>query len=259
MNMFLVSASSFAMRTAVEMRLSTDAGTTAVRPPIFLPMAYGAAAANLGTAALLAGPGTPRALLASTALAVVCDFGPSAVRDVTASSAATKITVANVIDASPPSVLVDNFVTNIGAKDNVAIARRDDFRMWLKRCNQWSALVRFRVVADGAGLLLMLKGPPARAGLGAALILTGHTLFWFSGAAAARLRADATPAPLSPPLVRLIGGTTASLASLATVAALGRGAWVQAACGWAYAIAMTVIELARIIADLVRDRTHVGI
>ena len=224
-----------------------------------LKISYGGAALGLAASALRLVPeptGMNRAVLASTALAMVCDFGPSAIRDVSNSIEAKNVAVSELLDAMPPMVLVDNFVNNLGPRDEEREERKRLATKTLESVNKWGTLVRSRVLADALGVLIMLRG---HACLGAGFSLAAHATCWAKGAAAARLTPLAEAAPLSPPLARLIGATTAMLAFAAITGAYGRSVFLRLAGGWAYAISMTAIQSARVVADVVRNRTHVGI
>ena len=126
----------------------------------------------------------------------------------------------------------------------------------MARVNAWSTLVRLRIAADAAGTLAMLRGSAC---LGAGLLMAAHAALWARGAASLRVDRWAKPAPLSPPLARIIGAATATLALAATTGALGRSALLRAAGGWSFASAMVAIQVARLVADRVRQRVHVGL
>ena len=67
-----------------------------------------AAVALLLRAAFLAAPGVAeRSVLGSTALALLTDFGPNAVRSVPSSNQATAVAIDRLVEASPGMVLVD--------------------------------------------------------------------------------------------------------------------------------------------------------
>ena len=101
----------------------------------------------------------------------------------------------------------------------------------------------------------MLRG---RVCLGAAALLAAHAAYWAGGAAAARVDRGAEPAPLSPPLAALVGATAAALAGLAALGALAeRRRPLRRRQG--YATALAAVQLARLVADRVRARTHVGL
>ena len=220
-----------------------------------MPTTYGAAAGSLATRALLA-PGAEAAVLGSTALALLFDFGPSALRDLSTSDAASSAARDELIDVSPDMILIDNFVHNLGAEDDITTQKKEAAQDRLKRAHDWAFLVRARLLGDLVGALLMLRG---RVCLGAAALLAAHAAYWAGGAAAARVDRGAEPAPLSPPLAALVGATAAALAGLAALGALAPSAAARAVAGKCYAVALAAVQLARLVADRVRARTHVGL
>lgn len=238
-------------------RLSVADKDVATTSPI--STCYGfMAGALVGSAAacLFAGPST--AVMTSTALAALVDFGPSATRDWRTSKEASEYAVEELIRASPPGFLVDNFVQNLGPEpDEAAIAAKAEATSRLAASNRFSLLVRARVFADLVGGLLMCsRTNPC---LGASFILGGHSLCWASGMAAARIDRRAQARPLSPPLARIIGVVTATLAAAALGGLAPQGTRWRAACAYTYAVGLAIIELARLVADRTRARTHVGI
>jgi len=208
-------------------------------------------------------PSTPATqwLVASTAVAVLFDFGPSARRDLATSESATSAAVEEYIEVSPPVVLVDNFVRadpTAEPPDTVAEQRKEVASSKLAASHRWALLVRCRIAADALSVTLILLS--GRACLGAALLLGAHATYWVAGAAAARLDSCANPQPLSPALVKLIiGPATFGLAAAALLGELGWNPTVRTAATWAFARAMLVIQSARLIADRVRARVHVGL
>ena len=248
-----------------------ETDTEAIALPA-LRISYAGAALCLLTASIFFVPapiGMNRAVLGSTALALLADFGPSAVQDIGASNAAKDVAVEKLVDAMPPMILVNNFVQNLGPKDEEQVVRQQAETKRLESVNKWTTLVRSRVMADAIGVLTMLNGGraavllglprSASVCLGAGVILGVHAACWIQGTASARMTPQAEPAPISPPLARLIGAATAMLAFAATTGAVGRSAYHRLVGGWTYAVAMTVIQIARLVADVVRKRTHVGI
>lgn len=215
--------------------------------------AYSFAAGGVAVSALNT-RGAQAAMLASTALAMMVDFGPVAVRDLSRCHTATNTAVNALIDASPTAVLVNNFVQNLGADKRALDRERASAR--LAAAHRWGLLVHLRAAGDVVGVLLILSG---RTALGSAALLSAHALFWANGAAGARVDSRAEPAPLSPPLARIIGATAAVLAALATLSGYARGSRTRALAGWTYAAALVAVEAARIFADRVRSRTHVGL
>ena len=220
-----------------------------------MPTTYGAAAGSLATRALVA-PGAEAAVLGSTALALLFDFGPSALRDLSTSDAASSAARDELIDVSPSMILIDNFVHNLGAEDDITTQKKEAAQDRLKRAHDWAFLVRARLLGDFVGALLMLRG---RVCLGAAALLAAHAAYWAGGAAAARVDRGAEPAPLSPPLAALVGATAAALAGLAALGALAPSAAARSVAGKCYATALAAVQLARLVADRVRARTHVGL
>lgn len=180
--------------------------------------------------------------------------GPSAARDLWRSQAASTASVDAMIAASPPGVLVDNFVHNL-APEGFKEEERQDAAGRLTASHRWALFVRSRIAADVAGVCVALRGAPC---LGAALMLAGRSLCWLCGAAAARVDEEARPAPISPPLARIVGGTAAALAAAALLGALAPAGRGRALGRWAYALALTSLEVARLVADRVRGRTHLS-
>ena len=123
-----------------------------------MPTTYGAAAGSLATRALVA-PGAEAAVLGSTALALLFDFGPSALRDLSTSDAASSAARDELIDVSPDMILIDNFVHNLGAEDDITTQKKEAAQDRLKRAHDWAFLVRARLLGDLVGALLMLRGP----------------------------------------------------------------------------------------------------
>ena len=243
--------------------------------PLAMPMMpsalYNAAAGSLatravlgaapfaGTTAVMAAAGlapAEAAVLGSTALALLLDFGPSAARDLSTSNEASRLAAEELIEASGPMVLVDNFVQNLGAENDDDKARKAAMTARLTAANDWAFLVRARILADATGVLLMMRG---RSCLGAAVLLAAHAAYWAAGAAGARLDRQANAAPLSPPLAVLIGATTAVLSVAAATGALGPNAAMRAAGSRVFSYALVAIQTARVVADRVRERTHVGL
>lgn len=230
---------------------------------IFLSLSYGAAALTLATtaAALPVGAGAAfsqmeRAVLGASALALLCDFAPAALRDTATAAAAKEMCIDELLDASPSAILVDNFVKPLEPMTPQMEAAKARATQRLERVNAWATRVRARIIADAIGTLVMLR---YNACLGAALTIAAHAAMWAGGVALVRVDAQGDPRPISPPLARLIGAVTAVLAASATVGAFGRGAFLRAAGGWGYAGAMVSIQGARLMADRVRQRTHVGL
>jgi len=281
--------------------------------PFGLRESYSAAAGALASMALHAtpaGPSTPWVLL-SMALALLCDFGPSARRDMTSSVAASLAAANDYVEAGPeitlgsmltrclgsatahcpgllaptrseplrpqgpmgdcgagearPSLrrcafhhdrLVDNYVNNPSAPDLITRSRQEAASSKLAASARWALLVRCRVAADAVGVMLMLSG---RAALGAAFLLAAHSAFWYGGAAAARVDACANPSPLSPTLASIIRAGNLALAAAAAVCGLGWNARLRDMGGRTFAVTLVAIQVARLVADRVRARLHVGL
>lgn len=222
----------------------------------FMPSAYAAAAGSLATRAASAGAGAEAAVLGSTALALLLDFGPSATRDLSTSNEASRVAADELIEASGPMVLIDNFVHNLGAESDEDKERKAAMTVRLTAANDWAFLVRVRIFADATGALLMMRGRPC---LGAAALLAAHAVYWAAGAASARLDRSANAAPLSPPLTVLVTATAAVLSVAAATGALGPNAAARAAGSRVFSCVLVAIQTARVVADRVRDRTHVGL
>ena len=227
------------------------------RPLVMLPMAYGAASAQMATMACVAAP-TAQAVLASTALALALDFGPSATRDLSISMEAQRVN-RDAYMANQNVILVDGFVHNIGGRDDEMVERKNDALQRLQDANRWAALVRFRIAIDALGVWLMLRRWCVAHAAGAAVILAGHAMFWSAGGASTRVDRFGNPAPLSPPLVRIIATAGVTLALAASSAGAALPLRVQTFAGWTYSVLLVAIQCARVVADRVRDRTHVGL
>ena len=102
----------------------TTPSTLVLRALPLMPTTYGAAAGSLATRALLT-PGAEAAVLGSTALALLFDFGPSALRDLSTSDAASSAARDELIDVSPSMILIDNFVHNLGAEDEITTQKKE--------------------------------------------------------------------------------------------------------------------------------------
>jgi hypothetical protein len=147
-----------------------------------LSLGYGVAAGGLLARATLMAPShtiMERAVLGATALAVACDFGPSAVRDLPVSNAATDAAVSDLIEASPPVILVDGDAKNLGGVVDAEAQAAASGR--LEDSHRWALLVRCRLLGDLMGVLLMSRG---WACVGAATMLAVHAMIWAQGAAA---------------------------------------------------------------------------
>ena len=195
-------------------------------------------------------------MIESIVFALVCDFGPSAARDLATSNEASAFAVGHLVDAQPPMVLVDNFVNFLGAEQSETTENKKAASDQLAAASRWAVFVRCRVLADVAGTVAIVAY--GRACLGAAAILAAHAACWARGAAGARVGRRAEPRPLSPPLAKIIGAADAALAALATLGAFGPTRLARV-CGWSFAAALAAVEVARLVADRVRERTHVGI
>ena len=121
--------------------------SAATAAPTLTPLllAYGAVAGGLGFGAaaggggLLALAGAPeRAVLGSMSLAYLLDLGPSAARDLTASESASRVAVADLMAASPPMVLVDNYVHNLGPEDAAQTERKQLAADRLAASHRWA-------------------------------------------------------------------------------------------------------------------------
>ena len=152
--------------------------------------------------------------------------------------------------------LVDNYVNNPGAPDLITRSRQEAASGKLAASARWALLVRCRVAADAVGVILMLSG---RAALGAAFLLAAHSAFWYGGAAAARVDACANPSPLSPTIARIIRAGTLALAAAAAVCGLAWNARLRDTGGRVFAVTLVAIQVARLVADRVSARLHVGL
>ena len=234
------------------------------------PLLYGAAAGSLATRAVTVAVSNPLhgAVLGSIALALLTDFGPSAARDIRASNAASRANVDALIDASPAAILVDNVVKNLGPEEDESLLIRQMASQRVDASNHWALFVRARVLGDCIGVLLLLNhwSDVSRVFRGAALLLLAHALSWACGGAAARMDSQGRPNSLSPPLAKIIGTVTFTLAAAAALGGLPLGDrtpplvnTVRTVAGWAFSGVLIGIECARLVADRVRARTHVGI
>lgn len=239
-------------RISLERRLFDDSFRGWGRP---LENGYCFAAGALFCQGLHAPLMAQRWVSASTALALLVDFGPSARRDLANSVAATEYMVSEYIRVSPPVILVNNFVENQGIPDLITEGRKETASAKLAASHRWALFVRGRVAADLLGVVMALSG---RVCLGACFILCGHTGFWAAGAAAARVDSRAEPKPISPPLARLVGSVALGLAASAAFGAVGPTSF-RNAFGRTHAVAMVVVQLARLSADRLRRRVHVGL
>lgn len=232
-------------------------GAPASRPLVMLPMAYGAAAAQMANMARVAAPGA-QAVLASTALALAFDFGPSATRDLSTSTQAQDVNQ-DAYMANQNVILIDNFVHNIGGEDEEKSVSKSEALQRLGDANGWAALTRFRIAVDALAVWLMLRNWCVGHAAGAAVMLAGHAAFWRAGASS-RVDRFGNPAPLSPPLAKIF---IAVAAALALLAAAGASAFLpqraQSLARWTYSVVLAAIQVARIVADRARDRTHVGL
>jgi len=216
------------------------------------------AAGLLLRAAFCAMPGVAeRSVLGSTALALLTDFGPNAIRSVPSSNQATAMAVDRLVEASPAMILVDNFVHNLGAEpDEAGMQVKLEASSRVAACQRWALFVRGRLAGDAAGVCLMLRGFTC---FGAALVLAAHSACWALGGAAARVNEQGQPAALSPPLAKVIGGLAAGLAAVAAAGGLAPTPGLRMACSTAFASAMVAVQLARVTADGMRGRIHVGL
>ena len=242
-------------RRALERRLFDESFRNWGRP---LENGYCVAAGALAGQAFAASTAVAaRWVLGATAFALLCDFGPSSRRDLARSIAASEFATDEYLQAMPPMRLdQNNFVVNQGAPDLMARGRKEMASDKLAASHRWALLVRCRVVADVLGVALALSG---RACLGAALALSGHTGFWAAGAAAARVDSRAEPRPISAPLAKIIETVAFSLTAAAALGAVGWSADLRDAAARVYAVTMLAVQLARLMADRVRARVHVGL
>ena len=231
--------------------------------PSTTALMYNAAACGLsgmaGATASCGGSATGLAVvLGATALATICDFGPAAVRDISTSNAAILNAVDSLMESSPPIVLVDNNVNVIGSKPSAAAeSKRQAASDRLASAHVWALYVRGRLAGDAIGLGCMLSG---RACVGASILLATHALCWMFGVAGRRVDKRAEPAPLSPPLAKIIGTLSATLAAMAALGALPQaGERVRRIGRLSYASLLIAVQVARVLADRLRARTHVGI
>ena len=197
------------------------------------------------------------AIYGATALATICDFGPAATRDIQTSNSAIAIAIDDLMEASPPIVLVDNNVNIIGSKPSAAAEiQKQAASKRLEAAHTYVLYVRGRLAGDAIGLGCMLSG---RASVGASVLLGSHALCWILGVASKRVNQRAEPAPLSPPLARIIGAVSATLAATAAIGALARGDRLRQISRLCYASLLVTIQIARVLVDRLRARTHVGI
>lgn len=211
---------------------------------------------GLARAATRALPGSvDRAVHAATALALLFDFAPSGLRAVKQSDDASRAAAEGYCVAASNAILVDNFVHNLGAANPMRTLQKKEASERLAASHRWALFVRSRLLGDVTGVLLMLRG---HACLGAAFLLSAHAAFWACGGAAARVDENADPSPLSPPLARIVGGACAALAAAAACGGIGPES-CRALGGRAYAVAIVAIQAARLLADRVRRRVHVGL
>mmetsp|Transcript_7912 Transcript_7912/g.25392 ORF Transcript_7912/g.25392 Transcript_7912/m.25392 type:complete len:280 (-) Transcript_7912:196-1035(-) len=236
---------------------TSGAGSARASGSTPIALSYGAAAGVLMAVSLGGSVAFERAVLGATGFALLCDFGPSASRDVAASNRATALAVDDLIEASPAAVLVDNFVHNLGAEDEAQREARAQAQAKLRACQNWACFVRSRVAADAAGAALMLRNGGAC--LGASCMLAAHAACWACGYAASRVDRDGNTAPISPPLARTLAAVVGTLTGAAAMGAFAGSELLRAIGGWGYAAALVAIELARLVADRVRSRTHVGL
>ena len=115
-------------------------------------------------------------MIESIVFALVCDFGPSAARDLATSNEASAFAVGQLVDAQPPMVLVDNFVNFLGAEQSETTENKKAASDQLAAASRWAVFVRCRVLADVAGTVAIVAY--GRACLGAAAILAAHAACW---------------------------------------------------------------------------------
>ena len=236
---------------------------------------YGTAAGCIATGAAMVSAVSPAnsAVLGVTAMTLLTDFGPSASRDMSRSSAASSAAIDKYCAASGPAVLMDNFVSNIGSMpDDRDLLLKREALLAMQAANRYALYVRGRLLGDLLGAAILMRCTLMHAisrvqmssqhvCFGASLMLFVHGLCWASGAAAARLDESAQPAPLSPALAKLIGCTTFGMAGAAALGTLAPSAWprVCAVGAWVYSCTLLAIQAARLTADRLRQRIHVGL
>ena len=212
---------------------------------------YKVAAGGLGAMALATPVIAECTVLSSTALALLCDMGPSSARDVTSSIRARDAAMQDALDASPPMVLVDNFVHNVGPRDIESEEKKAEALQRMGACNTWALCVRGRVLSDAIGVGLMLRG---QACLGAALMLLLRALVFAPALSAARV--DATrntqrpgsedfTSPTNPRAAAAVNAATVTLAVLAAWSSLGWNGHIRTLSSRLYAGSLSAIALAR--------------
>ena len=125
------------------------------------------------------------------------------------------------------------------ALDAITATDMATMKQWRTRAGpkqvwKWANLVRGKVAGEVIGLAVALRAPCS----GACIVLLSHCLFWRLGAASACVDAAARPAPLPPPLARMIATADAVVLTFAALAMLGPTA-ASRSCGAALFSAAT--------------------
>ena len=103
---------------------------------------------------------------------------------------------------------------------------------------RWARLVRGKVLGELLGLAIAVRAPCS----GASLVLLSHLGFWGLGAANARVDAAAGPAPLPPPLAKVIATADAVVLSFAALGVLGPTSGLRAAGSVLFAVAAAAVS-----------------
>lgn len=105
---------------------------------------------------------------------------------------------------------------------------------------RWAGLVCTKVLGEVLGLSLALRASsPVCAA--AVVILGSHLLFWLGGAASARVDAAGRPAPLPPPVVKVIFGADLVACSAAALGWLGPTQLTRAVGSATYGLGMSIV------------------
>jgi hypothetical protein len=186
---------------------------------------YSMATGALAAMALVAASGVGQAaVFAATAAALQCELGPSARLDFQSSCAARDAAHRAVVDASPPMVLVDNFVHNVGPIDEERDRRKHAAIDRLAFVNSWSLRARMRMAGDAIGVWLMLR---CSASLGAAAIFTCRASICGLGETGASDDGTIELVAVRPSTRRAICGAHAMLAIAAALGGIGWDAHVR--------------------------------
>eukprot|EP00966_Prymnesium_polylepis_P004320 98937-Prymnesium_polylepis.1 len=120
------------------------------------------------------------------------------------------------------------------AESQAALAARGD---GAGAAFRWAFLVRAKVLGELAGLAIALRA----ACVGACVVLASHLLFWLCGAAAARVDDKGKPAPLPPPVARIIATADAVVLALASLGAFGATTHLRAMGSAGFTIAALIV------------------